>query len=455
MSNKNTILVVDDEENVCRLIETIFKKDFNVLAVHNGEAALEEIKRQDIDVVLLDQNMPDCTGIGILKDIKQYDENIPIIMITAYGKIELAVEAMKLGAKEYIEKPFDPKKIKIAVMHALEVGKLTKELEHARSELTEKYSFQNMIGKSKPMQKVYELIENIANTNISVLITGESGTGKELAARAIHYSGNYKNSPFIAINCAAIPDQLLESELFGYEKGAFSGATTTKKGKIEMADGGTLFMDEIGDMAMNAQAKLLRFLQDGRFERVGSVDTIQVNTRIISATNKDIDWLIEENRFREDLYFRINGIQIELPALNRRKDDILLLTNHIIEKCNLDYGKKIKGIEPKALQQLLNYDWPGNIRELENTIKSSMVLSQGELLEFASLPKKVKGCMVSEPYCNCNDEDLSFDLEIESMEKSLIKDALERSQNNRTHAAGILQISLRKLQHKIKKYGLG
>ena len=454
MNSNNTILVVDDAKSICSLLHKIFKKDYDVLFVQTGEDALEEIETKSVDLVLLDQNMPGCGGIETLKRIKLFDDKIPVIMMTAFGKIELSVEAIKLGARDYIEKPFDPEKIKIAVSNAIGIRNLSNEVDQLRSELTEKYNFQNIIGKSSSMQAIFHLISSIASTDISTVITGESGTGKELVARAIHYSGNFKNTPFIPINCAAIPDDLLESELFGYEKGAFSGAISTKKGKVELADKGTLFLDEIADMAENTQAKLLRFLQDGRFERLGGEKTIQVNVRILSATNKNIEELIEEKRFREDLFYRINGIQIELPSLNRRKEDIPLLINNFIKTFNSSYNKNITGIEPETMRSILNYDWPGNVRELESAIQSAIILSTGELIDSSSLPKRiVTPSRIT--IINNTDDGISFEQAMEETEKRLIKDALENTQNNRTKAADLLQISLRNLQYKMKKYGLG
>ena len=454
MSYKNTILIVDDEENMCLLLSKILRNDFQVLTVNKGDDALNVIKEKDIDLVLLDQNMPELGGLDTLKLITQYDNYIPVIMITAYGRVSFAVEAMKLSAKDYIEKPFDPKKTRNAVAHALEIRNLNTQIKQLRSELIERNKFNNIISKSTSMSDIFKLIENVASTDISVLITGASGTGKELVARAVHYSGNYKNRPFIAINCAAIPDQLLESELFGYEKGAFSGAANRKIGKIEMADQGTLFLDELGDMNGNTQAKLLRFLQDGKFERVGGLNTIQVHTRIISATNKDIKELLKLKHLREDLYFRINGIHIELPPLSARIEDILLLTTHFIEKFNPDFEKNIKGVKPEAKQLLLDYDWPGNIRELQMAIKSAMALSTDEFIEAVNLPKSITDYQVLQPINNDNVPLDSFDNKIGKMEISLIKDALGKSQNNRTHAAKLLKVSLRKLHHKMNKYGL-
>ena len=453
MNSKNTILIVDDAKNICSLLHKIFKKDYDVLCLQTGEDALNAIETNTIDLVLLDQNMPGCGGIETLKRIKLFDNKIPVIMMTAFGKIELSVTAIKLGANDYIEKPFDPDKIKIAVSNAISIRNLSNEVEHLHSELTQKYCFQNIIGKSPVMQTIYQRISSVSNENISVLITGESGTGKELAARAIHYNGKYKETPFIPINCAAIPESLLESELFGYERGAFNEAKKTKKGKVEMADGGTLFLDEIGDMAKNMQAKLLRFLQDGKFERVGGTETIQVNARIISATNKDIEGLIEKMEFRKDLYFRINGVEIELPTLNRRLEDIPLLINKFVEEFNSNHNKQIKGIVPETLQSLLNYDWPGNVRELESTIQGAIILSNGEMIDSRGLPKRILNCQKDLKIENRIAPEMSFECIIEETEKSLIKKALEKTENNRTKAARLLQMSPRNLRYKINKYG--
>ncbi|MGR3319632.1 MAG: sigma-54-dependent transcriptional regulator [Candidatus Anammoxibacter sp.] len=452
-----TILVIDDEKYISLLISKIFRDSYHVLIAENGEEALKIVETQTVDIVLLDQNLPGMDGLEILKRFRQLNDRIPVIMITGHGTISLSVKAMKLGASDYITKPFDPDEMSIVVAKALQVKELEDEVKQLHSELNEKYSFHNIIGKSRQMQEIFQLISSVACTDISVLITGESGTGKELVAKALHFNGNNKNAPFVAINCAAIPEQLLESELFGYEKGAFSGAINNKKGKVELADKGTLFLDEIGDMTEKTQAKLLRFLQNGQFERVGGTEHIQVNARIIAATNKDIECMLEEGSFRKDLYYRINGMTIELPSLVKRKEDVPLLIDHFIKKFNPDYDDRIKGINSDAMRLLLSYDWPGNIRELENTIQSAMALTKGKLVTTIALPNRIKNFQKAEPLVEPNivNGNRSLNSAVEDLEKAKIAYALKSANNNRTETARLLNMSLRNLHYKIKKYEIG
>jgi len=396
--------------------------------------------------VLLDQRLPDADGTEVLKEIKRLSPEVPVIMLTAYGTVKSSVKAMKLGAFDYIEKPYDIEEVKLTIANALKLRMLEEEINHLRLELKEKYALSGIIGKSKAMQDVFRLIKDIAPLDITVLITGETGTGKELVARAIHYNSSRANGPFVAVNCAAIPENLLESELFGYEKGAFTGAVKRKKGKIELAERGTLFLDEIGDMPSELQAKLLRFLEDRTFERLGGEENIKANVRIVAATNQDLTLAIKERRFREDLYFRLNTVTIYLPPLRKRLEDIPLLAEHFVQQYNQNFKKDVKGISPEALSLLMQYDWPGNVRELKHVIERAVALCRGEMVT----PKD----LALEPKEELGEEIYDLNRILERHEKAAIKKALMQTGYNKTKAAQLLGISLRSLQYKVKKYGL-
>ncbi len=441
-----TLLIVDDDEAIRRSLAISFRREFQILEAAEGNEALEIIRETPIDIVLLDQRLPDADGTEVLKEIKRLSPEVPVIMLTAYGTVKSSVKAMKLGAFDYIEKPYDIEEVKLTIANALKLRMLEEEINHLRLELKEKYALSGIIGKSKAMQDVFRLIKDIAPLDITVLITGETGTGKELVARAIHYNSSRANGPFVAVNCAAIPENLLESELFGYEKGAFTGAVKRKKGKIELAERGTLFLDEIGDMPSELQAKLLRFLEDRTFERLGGEENIKANVRIVAATNQDLTLAIKERRFREDLYFRLNTVTIYLPPLRKRLEDIPLLAEHFVQQYNQSFKKDVKGISPEALSLLMQYDWPGNVRELKHVIERAVALCRGEMVT----PKD----LALEPKEELGEEIYDLNRILERHEKAAIKKALMQTGYNKTKAAQLLGISLRSLQYKVKKYGL-
>ncbi|HDI78059.1 MAG TPA: sigma-54-dependent Fis family transcriptional regulator, partial [Desulfobacteraceae bacterium] len=386
----NTILVVDDEKNYLVVLETLLRSEgYEVITADNAKDALEIVLESDVDLVLTDMKMPGISGMELLETIKRRKPDIPVIMMTAYGTIEMAVEAMKKNAYDYITKPFKNEELKRTIRKAIENYTLLKENRRLSRELRERYRFANIIGKSKPMLEIFSTIEKIASSRASVLITGESGTGKELIAKAIHYSGSRKDGPFISVNCGALTETLLESELFGHERGAFTGAIAMKKGRFELADKGTLFLDEIGDMPASLQVKLLRVLQEMEFERVGGTRTIKVDVRIISASNKTMKEEVEEGRFREDLFYRLNVIHIHIPPLRERVEDIKLLVNYFIDKYSKEEGKEGLKISADAWKALYGYHWPGNVRELENVIERAVVLNSDGIIDLDDLPLEI------------------------------------------------------------------
>ncbi|MCL4440367.1 MAG: sigma-54 dependent transcriptional regulator, partial [Firmicutes bacterium] len=362
------ILVIDDEEHMCWALERAMKQEgYQVLTTTRGRAGLELIKEESPSLVILDLKMPEMDGMEVLKKAKEMNPKLPVVMLTAHGTIETAIEAMKIGATDYLTKPFDLDELKMVIRQNLVMSQLVSEVNFLRSELTKKY--RKMIGESPAIKDVMFLIEKVSNSNATVLITGESGTGKEVAAVAIHQSSPRRDHPFVPVNCAALPENLLESELFGHEKGAFTGALARKMGRFELADKGTLFLDEITEMPLNMQVKLLRVLQEKSFERVGGTETLNVDVRIIAASNRDINTAIEKGFFREDLYYRLNVIHIHLPPLRERKEDIPLLANYFLEKLRPTY--LVNSITENAMKLLIKYNWPGNIRELQNVLESS------------------------------------------------------------------------------------
>jgi len=384
------ILVLDDERSLCELLKVVFKKEgYEVLTTPSPKKAIEITKKDDIDVLVSDIKLPEMSGMEVLKRLRKARPELPVVMITAYGTIKEAVEALKMGAYDYIIKPFDIEELKVVVAKAIENKKLQDENIRLRKELREKYSFENMIGKSKKMVEIYSLIEKIAPTETTVLITGESGTGKEMAARAIHYLSPRRDKPFVTINCGALPESLLESELFGHVKGSFTGAVSDKKGMFEVADKGTLFLDEVGEMSPMTQVKLLRALQERKIRRVGGTEEIPVNVRIIAATNQDLKKKIADGSFREDLYYRLNVLSLEMPPLRERKEDIPLLVNHFLQKYCQKLGRKLKRVAPEVYAVFETYHWPGNIRELENVIERVVAIEERETITRECLPEEL------------------------------------------------------------------
>ncbi len=444
------ILVADDEKNMLwALTNVLSKQGFKTFTARDGEEAIHQFNKHLPDVVLLDLKMPKKNGIEVLKEIKKINDSIPVIMITAHGNIETAIEAMKLGAFDYVQKPFEMEEINVLIKKALKIRDLTMEVELLRDELSRG---NQIIGESPQIKEVMDLVNRVAKSNATVLILGESGTGKELVANAIHYNSDRKNKPFVKVNCGALPENLLESELFGHEKGAFTGAISRKIGRFERAHGGSIFLDEIGEMSFSTQVKLLRVLQEKQIERVGSTEVIDVDVRIIAATNKDLKRLVEEGRFREDLYYRLNVIPIKIPPLRERKQDIPLLVKYFLQKYSLETGRRGMTISDSALNKLKAYSWPGNIRELQNVIERAVILSPGREITEDQLPPEIVK----------RDRQIELDefklpkngVNLNDLEKSLIKQALDMTNGNQTEAARLLGITRHTLIYRMEKYGL-
>ena len=452
------VLVIDDEPSVRRLIEHHLKEEnYKILSAENGEKGLRLIDENSPHLVLLDVRLPGIGGIEILQKIKEAHPKLPVIMITAYGTVKMAVETMRKGAYDFLVKPIKPDELKITVRNAITTQTLQKEVEFLKSQLEERYEFSNIIGKSPAMQQVFKLIEKVTDSDMPVLIEGQSGIGKELVAKAIHFNGPRKEAPFMDINCAAIPETLLESELFGHEKGAFTNAVKRKEGKFELADRGTLFLDEIGEMNFSLQAKILRVLQEKTFERIGGKEKIRVNCRIISATNKDLKDEIKKKKFREDLYYRIAVFPIRLSPLKERREDILLLVPHFLKK--YANKRKPKKISPEAMKVLTSYDWPGNVRELENVIYRTTVLTEGDTIELSHLPLELQNLAqtsISSGKSAISLEDPSSHeiIPFEEIEKEVLRHALKVSDGNISKATRELGIGRATFYRKLKKYNL-
>ncbi len=386
-----TLLIVDDEKNYLLVLEDLLiEEGYNVVTADSAMKGLERAQDNDLDVVITDMKMPGMDGMALLDRIHSLNPDLPIIMMTAFGTVEKAVEAMRKGAFDYILKPFKNEELKLTIRKAIDHYNLIRQNRYLTRELHGRYQFSNIIGKSAPMQRIYQLIEKVAPSKATVLITGESGTGKELIARAIHYNSTRREMPFISVNCGALPETLLESELFGHEKGAFSGAISLRKGRFEMADGGTLFLDEISEMSPPLQVKLLRVLQEMEFERVGASVSLKVDVRVVAASNRILKEEVAEGRFRSDLFYRLNVVHVALPPLRVRTDDIPLLVSHFLDKYTQEEGRSAITIAPDAMRHLLDYSWPGNVRELENVIERAVILSNGEQILDKDLPSEVR-----------------------------------------------------------------
>jgi len=449
------ILVVDDEENFRHILSVILRKErYEVETASNGEEALQRISNTTFDQVLCDIRMPGMDGLDFLKEVRKTEGDANVIMMSAYGTLDTAVEAMKLGAYDYISKPFKPDEIILTLKKAEERERLRKENELLRKEVRREYSFDNIVSKNEKMQSIFEMVQKVAQYKSTILITGESGTGKEVVARALHYHSDRSQAPFMPVNCGAIPENLLESELFGHSKGAFTDAIRTKKGLFEEADGGTLFLDEIGELPPQLQVKLLRVLQDGEIRRVGEAKAIQIDVRIVAATVKDLVKEVNEGRFRDDLFYRLNVVPVHIPPLRERREDIPLLVTHFIKKHGLSLGKNITSIDPKALEALINYKWYGNVRELENTIERGMVLADGENIELQNLPHDIQNFEERVEVTSLSEEECSIKRASKALETTLIRRALKKTKGNHTHAARLLEISHRALLYKIKEYGI-
>ncbi len=446
---KPKILVVDDEEDILNILKFLLEREgYEVDITSDGEEAIKKIERNYYDIVLTDLRLPGINGMVVLEKTKEIRPSIEVVIMTAYASIESAVEAIKKGASDYIVKPFINEDLKMRLRRILEHKKLQREVEILKYQLSQKITGDLFFGTSLQMQEILKLLEKIIPTKSTVLILGESGTGKGVLAEFIHYNSPRKDKPFISINCSAIPENLLESELFGYKKGAFTGAVSDKKGLIELANEGTLFLDEIGDMPLNLQAKILKFLESGEFIPLGDTVKKQVDVRVIAATNKDLEALIKEGKFREDLYYRLNVIEIKIPPLRERKEDIPALTYFFIDKLSREHGKKIKGITSEALTSLMQYNWPGNVRELKNVIERAIILATEEYITLNELPERIKG-----------EKNLSQGLKplkeaLEEFEKNIILNTLKQCAYNKERAAQLLGIDLATLYRKLKKYQL-
>ncbi len=461
MSTKRTekILLVEDDINTLNgLAEILAEEGFEVTKARNARNGLNEFRKDQFDVVLVDYLLPDIDGLQLAETLLQEQPETKIIMMTAFGTVKNAVQAMKLGIYDYLTKPIDLDELLIILRRAIQEKRLIDENIDLKSKLSETYRFENIIGVSGKMQEVFRKIRKVASSDATVLIRGESGTGKELIARAIHFHSPRSDAPLVEINCASIPETLLESELFGHEKGAFTGAYKQKKGKFEIANGGTLFLDEIGELPLTLQAKLLRVLQDGRFTRVGGVENIEVNVRLIAATNANLEELLEAGKFREDLYYRLNVIPILIPPLRERLEDIGPLTDFFIQKYARKNKKHIKGISQEARYILMNYDWPGNVRELENAIENAVVMAEGDIITPSDLPGYLQASTSTEGSLMNqllqNQQGLSYKEKLEAFEREIIRQALEETGGNKTHAAKKLGFTLRTLRNKVKKYNL-
>jgi two-component system response regulator AtoC len=449
------VLIVDDEENFRHMLSVILKKEgYDVEAASNGEEALQKVTLSPYDQVLCDIRMPKMDGLDFLNEAKKAGVDTTIIMMSAYGTVDIAIEAIKLGAYDYISKPFKPDEVILTLKKAEERERLRRENELLRKEVKKEYSFENIISKNKQMQKIFEVITKVAQYKSTILITGESGTGKELVARALHYNSDRAQNAFVAVNCGAIPENLLESELFGHAKGAFTDAIRTKKGLFEEADGGTLFLDEIGELPPQLQVKLLRVLQEGEIRRIGESKPIQVDVRIVAATVKDLVKEVNEGRFRDDLFYRLNVLPIHIPPLRERNEDIPLLTAHFIRKYGEVMSKNVVGIDSRALEALMDYKWYGNVRELENTIERAIVLADRENIEIENLPLEIQNFQEEIPLEPLAEEEYSIKKSSRFLEMNLIKKALKKTKGNHTHAAKLLEISHRALLYKIKEYGI-
>ncbi len=452
-----TVLVVDDVADIRTTMSEILKyKGFAVDQATDGQEAIELLSTRFYDIVLTDISMPRKNGMEVLQYIRNNSPDTICIMITGFGSIEGAVEALRMGAFDYLSKPIKPSEVVVVIEKALEVRDLKRENISMKEELLSRYSSDRIVGQSEQIKKVFELVNKVAHTDSTVLITGESGTGKELIAHAIHYASGRKSKPFVPINCAAIPEELLESELFGHEKGAFTHAIRTRIGRFELANKGTIFLDEIGEMSPSLQVKLLRVLQERCFERVGGVKTINIDIRVVAATNIDLEEAVHKGTFREDLYYRLNVIPIHLPPLRERKGDIPLLVNHFLKK--FSRGSQVNAIDDDALQMLEAYDWPGNVRELENIVERLVILANGPRITVADIPETIlrKSGHIpvtpsTEPAAILPEEGLSLSAAVEQFEKALILQALDRTNGVKNRAAKLLKMNRTTLIEKMKK----
>jgi DNA-binding NtrC family response regulator len=445
---KRVILIVEDDPNVGESIRSFLeKRGYSILLASNGKEALPLFRQEMVDLVITDLVMPKMDGMALLEAVKKLKPETEVIVISAQGTIEKAVQAMKMGAFDFIEKPINPRVIAMVVERALEKQTLVLQNRDLRSQLEDKFHFKNIVGKSEKMVRIFELIRHISSYDSSVLIIGESGTGKELIANAIHYHSPRVSMPVIKVSCASLSEGIIESELFGHEKGAFTGAITSRKGRFELAHGGTLFLDEVEDIPPSTQIKLLRVLQEGEFERVGGNKTIQVDIRIIAASNRDLQEAVEQGIFREDLYYRLNVVNIKLPSLRERKEDIPFLAQFFIEKYNQKYQMKVKGISQRAMNVFVNYQWKGNVRELENTIESIMVVNSPEAIDLPHLPQEIRDFKESPGIIP-----IRIGTPLEEVEKEILLETLRATKGNKRKAAQLLGINVRTIHRKMEEW---
>jgi DNA-binding NtrC family response regulator len=447
---KATILVVDDEALIrWSLTERLHAEGYEVLEAETGKGALEKLA-EGVDLVLLDYRLPDTDGVTVLRKIKEFDQDVLVILLTAYASVETAVEAMKLGAYHFANKPFNLDEIVANIERALETTRLRREVRQYRTSAARPYSLQRLVGQSAEITALRTLIARVAASPAStVLLTGESGTGKDLVAKIIHYTSDRSSKPFMNITCSALPEQLLESELFGHERGAFTDARVQKKGLLETADGGTVFLDEIGEMTPGLQAKLLRFLEDKHFRRVGGSHDIRVDVRVVAATNRNLDEEVGKHRFRSDLFFRLNVLPIEMPPLRARRDDIPILVEYFIDSFNAEFRKRVKGATPAAYALLQGYGWPGNVRELRNVIERAMLLSDADRLDARDFTLTSGGGSMGDEF-----ELPPTGVDLEKLERSLVIQALKRSGGNQTKAGAFLGLNRDQIRYRIEKFGL-
>lgn len=446
------ILIIDDEPAICASLQFVFEDDYRVYTAYSEQEALDIIKNVEIDIAILDLKLGTSNGIEVLQQIRQFDDSIIIIIMTAYGSIRSSVDAIKAGAFYYITKPIDTEELKMLTDNAIKYMSLKSRVKYLNAKLTEVYGVSGIISKSAAMNTVFQQIEKVKDIESNVLITGESGAGKELVAKAIHFSGQRKNEPFEVINCAAIPSELLESELFGYEKGAFTGALTRKRGIFELADNGTIFLDEIGEMDIRLQSKILRFVQEKELTPIGSGIRKRVNVRIIGATNRDLKNEVANKRFREDLFFRLNVISIPVPSLRERREDIPLLIQFFIDKYNKKMGKSIQGVNQEALGALCSYEYKGNVRELENIIERAIVFAEDSQLAIEDFPKEIFNARVKVNDSRGTLIPVYLGDNIKDIEQKVITETLQYFKGDKQRTAQILKISERKLWYKLKEY---
>jgi two-component system response regulator PilR (NtrC family) len=452
--------VVDDEESIREFLEIMLRKEgYEVTCAEDGQKALDTIKKKSFDLVISDLQMPNMTGIELLRQVKDQYPELLFMMITAFGTTETAVEAMKLGAYDYITKPFKIDEVRINIANALRSRNLEVENRTLKKELNKEYSFQNLVGNSETMHRIYEMIKRVSQTPTNVLVTGESGTGKEMVAKAIHFNGPLKDRPFVTVNCGAIPESLMESEMFGHKKGSFTGAVADKAGLFEVADSGTLFLDEVGELPLSIQVKLLRAIQERIIRRVGATEDTKIEVRIIAATNRDLEEMVKAGTFRQDLFYRLNVINIKTPSLRERPEDIPALAAHFLKKYNERLGKSVSGISAEAMDLLKKYDYPGNVRELENIIERTVALEGGATVLPESLPPFVNTPsgrkLASTHEIQVTEEGIELDKIIGQIEKELLVKAIHAAGGVKKRAAKLLNITFRSMRYRVEKYNLG